>query len=154
EPGAVEQDRLLRQPFETTARGEREARRDRSTSCEAAIDSFAGRGGDGERRSFREIERGTPAVAAGEAAGGIDERRPERIPWNVRKAQPRRALLIEPAQHRARRAGRASNGGFERRVDARQGRLRRGAGSGEQLGHMAIRRLISSSDSASLSPPS
>ncbi len=133
EPAAVEEDRLLRQPVER-ARRRRASRRVSIVGGAAggAVDALGGlRGGD-ERGAGAGREAPVDAVAAGDAARGVEEHRLGNRAMGSRQDAPWRSP-----------AGRAGRGGCLRH--RARPRLRRGrgraAGSGGRRGRRAWREL-------------
>src|SRR5262249_39182598 len=91
--GAVEQDRLLRQPHEFGAVLKRRAHVKACIRAKRTIDLFRRRSGHWEPRPSVEREIDRKAVAARDAAGGVDEHRLRRARAGVGKSHPQRALL-------------------------------------------------------------
>ena len=73
EPHLVEQDRLLRQPSQCAAGADLKLHVDRRVRSERAVDFFRGRGGDGQGGAGADLDVDVEAVAAGHAAGGVDD---------------------------------------------------------------------------------
>ena len=128
EPRGVEEDRLLRQPVEPGAGPEVEAGLDPGGAARRAVDALGRLGGGGERGAGPDREAPVEAVAAGDAAGGVDEHRPRGSAQGCAAGSPWRS---PPGT--AGRAGRARPAATRR---LRRGRGRAGVGSG--AGSMCI----------------
>ena len=100
EPRAIEQDGLLRQPGERRAGGDVELHVDRRVRPERAIDLLGRRRGDDQARILagRDVER--EAVAAGHAAGGVDQHGFELGRRRARTAHAQRAASCSRPRRR------------------------------------------------------
>ncbi len=103
EPGALEQDRLLRQPEHPGARLEGKRGSDAGGRPFAAVDFLRGRGRRLDCRARVERERDPVGVAAGHAAAGVDDYRLAGA-FRARKAPAQAAGLeqrtrLGPAAH-------------------------------------------------------
>ena len=94
-PRPVEQDRLLRQPRQAGVPPDRELDRDLGWRPERAIDFLRRSRGDGQRCAILHRDVEVMAVAAGNAAGGVDDHRFERPRAGVRKPHAQRTVLID-----------------------------------------------------------
>ena len=93
-PRPVEQDRFLRQPRKPGSRADRELDRDLGRWPERAIDLLRRRGGDGQRCAVTHGDVEIVPVAAGNAAGGVDDHGFQRARAGVRKPHPQRAVFV------------------------------------------------------------
>ena len=75
QPRAVEQDRLLRQPFEPRALAATKVRDDLGVLAGGAIDFLGRRRGDRQRGAGLDLYVERIAIAADDAAAGVDDRR-------------------------------------------------------------------------------
>ena len=102
QPGAVEEDGFLRQPFEGGAGFRPEARGDAGVGAEGAVELLGSGGAERGGGALPQLHRDAQRVAAGQAAGGVDqggERRFAGLRPGEEDAQ--RGGLMEMAQHGA-----------------------------------------------------
>ena len=95
EPHLVEQDGLLRHPGQCAAGADLKLHVDRRIRSERAVDFFRGRGGNGQGGAGADLDVDVEAVAAGHAAGGVDDDGLERAAApGVGEADPQRTRLV------------------------------------------------------------
>ena len=95
EPHLVEQDGLLRHPGQCAAGADLKLHVDRRIRSERAVDFFRGRGGNGQGGAGADLDVDGEAVAAGHAAGGVDDDGLERAAaFGVGEADPQRTRLV------------------------------------------------------------
>ena len=95
QPRAVEQDRLLRQPFEPGALGERQVDRERRIAPGAAVGLLGGLRGDHRACAGLEPRRDPQRIAADDAAAGVDQHGARRLAGRHARPQHAQRRLLE-----------------------------------------------------------
>ncbi len=97
-PRVLEEDGFLRQPVEPGPFSDGEAGGDAGVGAGRAVDALAGLGGEHHAGAGRGLGLPVDAVAAGQAAGGVDEHGLQALVMGVGQADLGAAILVERLQ--------------------------------------------------------